>query len=115
MKLHENKTYEERLTESKKILKKYPTRACVFIKKLSTCNNVPNLDKNKFLVPLDLTMAQFIYIIRQRIRLHETHALFFYIDNNIIAGQMSISEIYSKYKSSDGFLYITYSGENCFG
>ena len=115
MKLHENKTFEERLADSTLILKKYPTRVCIYIKKLKTCNNVPDIDKNKFLAPKDLTMAQFMYIIRKRIQLDETQALFFYINNNVITGHMSILEIYNKYKSSDGFLYITYSGENCFG
>jgi GABA(A) receptor-associated protein len=27
----------------------------------------------------------------------------------------TISEIYATYKNEDGFLYITYSGENTFG
>ena len=39
------------------------------------------LDKNKFLAPEDLTVAQFISVIRKRINLNESEAIYIFVDN----------------------------------
>ena len=113
---HKNKSIEQRLKESSDILKKYPERICVYLEKQETCDNIPNIDKNKYLVPNNLNIGQFMYVIRKRISINSEQAIFLFVNNNnIISGTMSILDIYNKHKSDDGFLYITYSGENCFG
>ncbi|KVH95513.1 Autophagy protein Atg8 ubiquitin-like protein [Cynara cardunculus var. scolymus] len=48
-------------------------------------SDVPNIDKKKYLVPADLTVGAIM------------------------------SAIYEEKKDEDGFLYVTYSGENTFG
>ncbi len=45
--------------------------------------HVPDLDKNKYLVPSDLTVGQFYFLIRKRIQLKPEQALFFFVDNTI--------------------------------
>ena len=42
-----------------------------------------DLDKKKYLVPSDLTVGQFYFLIRKRISLRPEDALFFFVNNVI--------------------------------
>ena len=42
-------------------------------------------------------------------------ALFIFVNNTIPSSSTLMSNLYSQYKDPDGFLYLTYSGENTFG
>ena len=75
----------------------------------------PKIDKVKYLVPKDLTMAQFMYVIRKRMELSSNSALFAFVNNTIPPSSSLLSDIYEQHKDEDGFLYITYSGEQTFG
>lgn len=114
-KLHKSKTFEQRLEESTKIRIKYPNRVCVYLERLESSLTVPDIDKHKYLVPNDITMAQFIIIVRKRLNISPKKALFFYINNTIIPGNTRMIDVNDKYKESDGFIYIKYTSENCFG
>jgi GABA(A) receptor-associated protein len=108
--------FEERHSESKRVLLKYPDRIPLICEKDSrTRTNCPNIDKNKYLVPRDLTLGQFIYVIRKRIRMPPEKAIFVFINGSIFPNSRFISSLYDSYKDEDGFLYITYSYENTFG
>ena len=104
---------ECRKKESTKIREKYPDRIPIIVERNN--NKIVSIDKKKFLVPNEITIGQFLYIIRKRINLGNTHALFLFINNKIPPTNGLISEIYNNEKDTDGFLYITYSGENTFG
>lgn len=107
---------QDRLIESKKILEKYPDRIPVICQKTtSNTNSIPDLDKHKYLVPSDLTAGQLIYVIRKRLNLKENKAIFLFINNVLPPTSYSLEYLYELYKDDDGFLYITYSGENTFG
>ena len=100
--------------EADKIIKKYPGRVPVICER-SGETNVPSLDKKKYLVPTDLSIGQFIHIIRKRLHLDESKALFMFINNIIPMTSTPMGAIYDRYQNRDGFLYIRYSGENTFG
>jgi len=108
------KTETERIHESAKILEKYPNRLPVIVEK-SKKSDINNIDKNKFLVPSDMTLCQFLYIIRKRIKIDSSKALFFFVNDTLCNNASVLSEIYNTYKDNDGFLYIEYSSENTFG
>ena len=74
-----------------------------------------DIDKKKYLVPQDLTVGQFVYIIRKRIKLSPEKAIYLFINNILPPTAALMSSIYEDQKDEDGFLYITYSGENTFG
>jgi GABA(A) receptor-associated protein len=112
---HKEKSLEQRLKESTQIREKYPDRICIYIEKNKSCKTLFDLDKNKYLVPDTITVAQIMSVIRSRISIPKESALFFYINNHIISGNTSIITHYKNYKDPDGFLYIKYSGENAFG
>jgi len=107
-------TFEKRFSESNRIKKKYPNRVPVIVEK-KFGSDIPNIDKTKYLVPGDLTISQFLYVIRKRINLRDEQAIFIFIDNKIPFSQSLIKEIYTQDKHMDGFLYFEYSGENTFG
>ena len=69
----------------------------------------------RYLVPSDLTVGQFVYVIRKRIELPPEKAIFIFVSNVLPPTASLMSEIYADQKDEDGFLYITYSGENTFG
>ena len=112
---HKDKSLEERLIESKKVYDKYPNRLCIYIEKSKRCKIVNELEKNKYIIPNTITVAEFIVIIRKRINITSEQGLFFFVNNITISGNTLMSDIYNKYHADDNFLYITYSGENCFG
>jgi len=106
---------EKRKAESARILTKFPDRVPVFVTK-DTRSDIPDIDKQKFLVPKDLTIGQFVYVIRKRLTTFPPErALFVFANNSLPPTAALISTIYDKHKSSDGFLRITYAGENTFG
>jgi GABA(A) receptor-associated protein len=69
----------------------------------------------RYLVPADLTVVQFVYVIRKRIKLSPEKAIFVFVNNVLPPTAALMSSIYEEHKEDDGFLYIAYSGENTFG
>lgn len=105
-----------RAAESRRILQKYPGRVPVVVEAAPTCDLT--LDRRKFLVPRTLTFGQFIYVVRKRIRLQAERALFMFLDDGGVLPPTSslVGLLYDAYKSEeDGFLYVTFAGENTFG
>ncbi len=105
---------EYRLNEYNKIIKKYPNKVPVIVCKSEYCT-LDNIDKEKFLVPSDMTIGQFIYVIRKRINIESHQALFITINNSLQGSNKLMQEIYESNKDKDGFLYIKYTSENTFG
>lgn len=103
-----------RLNESMRVLTKYPDRIPIICEKHLGCD-LMEINKQKYLVENDLTCGQFIYVIRQRLRLPPEKAIFLIVNGIIPPTTSTISEIYNKYKNEDGFLYISYMNENVFG
>ena len=108
------KTTEQRSFESNRIRVKYPDRIPVIVEK-SPISDVPDLDKKKYLVPSDLTVGQFVYVIRKRVKLSAEKAIFIFVNNKLPPTASLMSTIYEENKDEDGFLYVLYSGENTFG
>tara|TARA_B100001094_G_scaffold101350_1_gene97502 strand:- start:1343 stop:1702 length:360 start_codon:yes stop_codon:yes gene_type:complete len=109
-------SFEDRKKEAESILIKYEDRVPIILEKCanSTCI-IPDVDKNKYLVPKELNMSQFCHVVRKRMKLPPEQALFFFINNTIISGQKPIGKLYEEFKSECGFLFISFSGENTFG
>ena len=78
-------------------------------------NGEYDLEKNKFLVPHDLTSGQLVYIVRSRIKLRPEIALFFFINNNYMHTGEDMKTLWDKHRDPDGFLYVIASLENTFG
>ena len=107
-------SFEQRQSECKRILCKYPDRIPIIVRKCKNCK-LSDIDKEKYLVPNDMNLGQFIYVIRKRIQLESSEALFIMVNNSLQPSNKLIQEIYGNLKDEDGFLYIQYSSENTFG
>lgn len=110
----EKTPFDTRQKEASKIREKYPGRIPVIIEKVAK-SDVPDIDKNKYLVPCDLTLGQFVYVIRRRLSLSPEKALFIFVNNTLVTTGTLMREIYGNYASEDGFLYMHYAGESTFG
>ncbi|KAF3443671.1 hypothetical protein FNV43_RR13361 [Rhamnella rubrinervis] len=105
---------ERRQAEAVRIREKYPDRIPVIVERAEK-SDVPEIDKKKYLVPADLTVGQFVYVVRKRIKLSPEKAIFIFVKNILPPTAAMMSAIYEENKDEDGFLYMTYSGENTFG
>ncbi|XP_048341286.1 microtubule-associated proteins 1A/1B light chain 3C [Sphaerodactylus townsendi] len=98
------------------IREKFPTKVPVIVERYQRERYLPLLDKTKFLVPQELTMTQFITIIRGRMGLSSTHAFYLLVNNKSLASMsLTLAEIYQDYKDEDGFVYMTYASQEMFG
>jgi GABA(A) receptor-associated protein len=108
--------FEDRFIESSRIMFIYPDRLPIICERsISAPSDCPDIDKKKYLIPNDLTVGQFIYVIRQRLQLHPEKAIFLLINGIIPTTSQHMNAIYNLYKDDDGFLYISYTFENTFG
>jgi len=112
----EEHSLESRKASSASIRSKHPDRIPVIVEKRARDQSLPDIDKKKFLVPVDLTIGQFVYVIRKRIKLAPEQAIFLFVSTGTLPPSVAaLQAVYDMYKDEDGFLYMTYSGENTFG
>jgi len=99
--------------EIKQIQIKHPDRIPVVVALHKDCKI--NLTKFKYLVPRDLTYGQFLYVIRNKLKLSSSTAIFMFFGDNLPYQTQKMSNIYDNYSSEDGFLRATITNENTFG
>ena len=110
------KPFDKRKIESERVRTKYPDLIPVICERHSTNNNLPQSSRRKYLVPPDITMGQFKYVIRKRIQLLPDQALFVFVNETVMCPTMTtMAEAYREHMDEDGFLYMVYSGESTFG
>tara|TARA_Y100000389_G_C17463824_1_gene523825 strand:+ start:660 stop:1043 length:384 start_codon:yes stop_codon:yes gene_type:complete len=108
--------FDERKSEATRVLNKYPERIPIICQKVdNNDDSIPTIEKIKYLVPIDLTLAQFMCILRKKLDLPSEKAVFIFVNDTIPTASETIQKIYEEHKDLDGFLYMTYSGENTFG
>eukprot|EP00700_Malawimonas_jakobiformis_P001518 EC721655.1.p1 GENE.EC721655.1~~EC721655.1.p1 ORF type:complete len:123 (+),score=13.01 EC721655.1:89-457(+) len=105
---------EKRQQEAEKMRQKYPDRIPVICERAPK-SDLPMIDKPKYLVPADLTVGQFVYVIRKRIKLAPEKAIFVFVNGVLPPTAALMSNLYEEQKDEDGFLYVSYSGGNTFG
>ena len=106
--------FKKRLLESSKIISKYPGRIPIVVEKHTSCE-LPTIEKFKYLVPQDMTISQFIFVIRKGVKLNQDHALFITVNKSLVSSNSTVLENYEEHKDKDGFLYVIYTSENTFG
>ena len=108
--------FERRTKESSYLLEKYPERVPIIIERSKNSKHLTIIDKNKFLVPRELTMSQLLWVIRKRMNIRREQAVFLSSESGtIFTSTEHISSVYENNKDPDGFLYLEYSNENTFG
>ena len=113
--------FQKRQAEASRIRSKYPDRVPVVAEPGPKAADVFKLNahihaKNrKYLVPSDVTVGQFVYILRTRFKLPSEQAMFIFVNNVMPPTSALMSSMYSQHADEDGFLYVSYTGENVFG
>jgi GABA(A) receptor-associated protein len=108
-------SFEKRKEESTRLNKKYPDKILVIVEK-SESSLLPSIKDQKFLINKDITIGQFLYIIRSRIKLDPSEAIFLIINDKIVpATGDTIGKIYEEHADRDGFLYIAYAAQMAYG
>lgn len=109
--------FESRINESSRIREKYEARVPIIVTRSKTEKVIPEITRRKFLVPKDLSMAQFMYVIRKRIQLSSDKSLYLFVGdaNNLVPSSKTIAQIDYDHRDDDGYVYIQYSGESTFG
>ena len=107
---------EQRKEESNRILKEYNNRIPIICEN-DPKSKLPSLKKTKYLVPNDMTICQFQFIIRRCLDLEEEAALYLITNKNLtVTGDRTAMEIYNIYKDKeDNFLYLHYASELTWG
>ena len=72
--------FDDRCKESYKVINKYLDRIPIICEKSNTHNHkqLPDIDKHKYLVNYDLTLGQFMSIIRKRLNLAPNLGLYIF-------------------------------------
>uniref|UniRef100_A0A3B4V793 Microtubule-associated protein 1 light chain 3 gamma n=3 Tax=Seriola TaxID=8160 RepID=A0A3B4V793_SERDU len=112
----QRKSFAIRKQEVAGIRSKFPNKIPVIIERYEREKYLPPLDKTKFLVPHELTMTQFVTIIRNRMALLPTQAFYLLINNSGLASMsLTMAQVYKDHQDEDGFLYMTYASQEMFG
>lgn len=112
--LRVSRPVDERVKQFQKVMETHPNKIPVILEKASTAE-VPDVDRNKYLLPREFTVANFLDVIRKRTNLGKEQAIFIYVNGTVPASNAMFGSIYEQHKDSDGFLYIVYTGESSFG
>lgn len=107
-------TFEDRYNESDRIKKKYPDKIPIILEKYKSLK-LENIKKNKYLVPEDLTVSQFLFVIRKKINLSSEESIYLFCNNTLLCANSMFYDLYEKYRDDDNFLYLFYDSENTFG
>lgn len=102
------RTPQQKRDDVLRLLKRYPDKIPVYIE---------GITQNKFLVPYDITVAQFLYMLREKVLMTPTESIFVFFGKRkeIMPSNMIIREIYDRLKDDDDMLYAFYAKENVFG
>lgn len=106
---------EKRKKDTADIVAKYPDKIPVFVDLIRKTLPGIELEKNKYIVPKDITVIQFIYVLRERLKIPQEKALFLFIGKTLHPTSESLGKIYEQFKDQDGLLYCRLEGENTFG
>ena len=113
----ENRDVQQRRQNCEKIRHQFPDKIPIICEKDPKSKTLRDIDKTKYLVPNDLTVSQFSFMIRKRIEINKEEAFFLLVNGKTsLSGDANLNDIYERYKDKeDGFLYIAYASELTWG
>lgn len=108
--------FEERLRQADRFKNRFPGSVPVVSRKEPHCSLPSSIHNQLFVVPKTLMASEFTSLIRKKINLSRTQSLILFINNKVlITADSTISELYEKHSSPDGFLYILCTDHEAFG
>lgn len=111
---NKTKSVDKQKEDTQRLRTKYPNRIPVLVDRLN--RHINKLERNKFLVPYDLTLSQFILTLRTHVKLTPDQAIFVFRDDHSLAPMATLMcELYKNHATAGGYLVLLYSGESTFG
>lgn len=90
---------------------KYPHHIPILIR-----SNKIHFTQYKYLVNEEVTISEFMMILKKKIKLNSYEAIYLFINNTIPKGSTSLNNLYKSYKDLEiDMLIITVCKENTFG
>ena len=80
-----------------------------------SARDLADLPKPRFLVPTDLTLGQFIYVVRRHLTIAPEKALFLFVGDTLPPSSQTMNELYYRFRAEDGALRMCYTSEATFG
>jgi hypothetical protein len=114
-------TAQERISESNRIIAKYPDYIPVII---DCSEKLGQLRKQKFLVPAEVSASHLLHSVRKQFESKKSDAIFMFCDDTMICPTTMMKTIYANYKiknkitdggDTDKFMYIYMASETTFG
>ncbi|XP_074318236.1 uncharacterized protein LOC141655033 [Silene latifolia] len=100
---------EWRKAESSRIREAYPDRIPVVVGKSDIADiNDYNNKKKRYLVPADMTVDSFGWVIREKVDISMKMNILLFVKNVLQPDGATMLAIFAEHKDEDGFLYVTY-------
>lgn len=93
--------------EATKLREKYPDRIPVVV---NTTDDLV-INRSKYLVPQDLTLGEFIIVLRKRINIKASEAIYMFINGKIYPSNMQLKTICGE----NNFISVSVAKESTFG
>ena len=105
-----------RIKLSNDLINKYHDKIPLIIEKYYK-SNLPQSDKENFLLSQEFTLYQLIFLLRKKLYLEKEKGFYLYTQKNnkkhiLLKDNLTINELYNLYKDEDNFLYLFYSEYN---
>jgi len=110
---------EKRIEDANKFFKNYPNKIPTIIYPGNA--QTPDVSKHKFILPPEMTIGEFMVVLRRFLTILPDQALFLFVyndttDNTVIpTASSTINDVYAQHKNKDMFLKISYTLESTFG
>ena len=107
----------QRKQKCDELKQQFPDKIPIICEKDPRAKTLNDIDKTKYLVPKEISVAQFSCMIRKRLKLNENDAFFLIAkEKHTISGETTMNDVYIKYSDKDdGYLYLTYTSKEIWG
>ncbi|GFU19442.1 gamma-aminobutyric acid receptor-associated protein-like 2 [Nephila pilipes] len=109
-KYKKRKSLASRIEESEEIRRLYPSSVPIILEKTPN-GKVATAQKEKYLVPRSVTVADLLLMVRKNIFLGLDSSIYLIAAGKVLSPNRTMGEIFDKEKDEDGFLYLMYNSE----
>ncbi|KAI6238015.1 Glucuronosyltransferase [Aphelenchoides fujianensis] len=102
--------------KAQELRRSHPDRCAVVVEKAASEKLLPDLRKNKFLVPFDQEFVKFSQVIQKRLNLHENQTIVFMVgEHRVPSACEQMGSLHEKYRGKNDVLRLTYMSESFYG